>query len=320
MATQWIDGDQAARELLARDDILILTHQGPDGDTLGCAYALWRALTALGKRARVECPDPLPERFSYLHQDCEAPAFQPAYIMTVDVADTQLLGDLAERYAGQIALCIDHHSSNIGYAEKTFLRPAAAACELIYEVLKKLSAPITKQIADCLYTGIATDSGCFKYSNTTADTHRTAAALFEAGADYEQINRYLFDTKSKSRVAIEQQVLSTMEYFFEGRMAVILITQAMLESTKADESELDGVSSLPRMIEGVEIGVTFREKAEGGFKVSVRTTSTADASAICGKFGGGGHQRAAGCRIEAPYPEAKRQFVAVCEEFLPQSK
>lgn len=312
-----ITAKAAAEELKCQDRILILSHQNPDGDTLGCAFALCRALSSMGKLVRVECPDSLPQRFSYLYADCVQPDFEPEYIVAVDIAALQLMGNLREVYGDRVDLCIDHHPSNEKYAAKTCLcSAAAAACELVYSILCLLEVTITPTIADCLYTGIATDSGCFKYSNTTADTHRIAADLMEAGANYRWTNEYLFDTKSKSRIAVEQQVLNTMEYFCDDRVAIIGISQEMIERTHADESELDGVSAIPRMIEGVQIGITIREKPDGTHKISIRTTSEVDASSICQRFGGGGHARAAGCLIEADYETAKEQLVSVCREFL----
>lgn len=308
---------EAAELLRQWDRLLILTHQNPDGDTLGCAFSLWRALTHLGKQARVECPDPLPGRFAYLYPDCGMPSFEPEHIVAVDIAALQLMGGLREAYGSRVELCIDHHPSNEKYAASTCLEThSAAACEMVYEIIRQLGVSLTPAMADCLYTGISTDCGCFKYSNTTARTHRIAAELLEAGANVQWINKYLFDTKSKSRIAIEQQALNTMEYFCGGRVAVIGITRQMIEQTHADESELDGVSSIPRMIEGVAVGITLREKPDGTYKVSVRTTNEADASEICRQFGGGGHARAAGCLIAADYETARQRLAEVCASQL----
>ncbi len=312
-----ITAEEAAAELKSKDDILIIVHASPDGDTLGCGFALWNALTALGKQARVECSDEFPARFSYLYEGYQPRPFQEKYVVAVDLAATQLLGNRLAHYQDRVDLCIDHHPSNGLFAKKTCLVPeAAAACEIIYRIICRMEAPISLSIANCLYTGIATDTGCFKFSNTTANTHEVAARMFEKGADYQKINEYLFDTKSKSRIAIEQQVLSTMEFFCDDRIALIGITREMIEKTKADESELDGVSALPRMIEGVQIGITIREKPDGSHKVSVRTTREVDASKICALFGGGGHARAAGCQLAENYENTKRRLVEACKEFL----
>ena len=164
-----IDEKAAARLLEGQDDFLILTHGHPDGDTLGCAFALCRGLQKCGKRARVECTDEIPAKFSYLWREVEQEAFAPRFFVAVDVADPKLLGKrLEERYAAHIDLCIDHHGSNTLYAAQTLLDASAgAACEVIYEVLRELGVEMDEQIADCIYTGLSTDTGCFRYSNAT---------------------------------------------------------------------------------------------------------------------------------------------------------
>ena len=308
---------EAARELLAHDNILIISHQNPDGDTLGAAFALCYALTSLRKHVRVACPDNLPKRFSYLYHDYKESDFLESYIVAVDVAALQLFGNLREAYGGKVDMCIDHHPSNELYAAKTYVRSdVAAACELIYEVIQSMGAEITPQIANCLYTGIATDTGCFKFSNTTENTHKVAAELFRLGADYRFINEYLFEIKSKQRIWIERQAINTMEFFSRDRIAIIHISQEMITSSAVDESELDGIPAIPRSVAGVMIGITLKEKQDGTQKISVRTTEKVNASKICAQFGGGGHARAAGCVIQADYQTAKKMLLEACEAIL----
>jgi len=308
---------QAAKRLLSQDHILILSHKSPDGDTLGSAYALLYALRACGKEAHVLCSDPVPPQFAYLVDEEPTASFEPSFITAVDVASRELLGSALSDYAVRVDLCIDHHRTNGDYAKETLVDDkAAATCEILYAVIAAMGASFTARIASCLYTGIATDSGCFKYPNSTAHTHRIAAELIEAGADYARINRELFDTKSKARVAIEKQVLDTLSFAEDGQIAWVCITQEMLRETGARESELDGLAALPRMIEGVEIGITLREQQNGSYKVSVRTAQKADASAICAEFGGGGHLRAAGCRFTCPYEEALEKLLSAAKRAL----
>ncbi len=308
---------RAAQLLLEQDDILILTHQSPDGDTLGCGFALYYALKQKGKRAQVLCPDAWPKKFEYLYKEYKKEDFIPKYVVAVDVADTKLLGQLCPQFEGKIQLCMDHHPSNKLYAQYTLLdENTSAASEILYWVIKAMGADITPLIADCLYTGICTDSGCFKYSSVSPATHRIAADLMELGAHAYEINRDMFDTKTHSRIAIESMALNTVQYFYGGRCAVIYITQQMLEESGADESDLDGVSSIPRQIEGVLCGVTLRQKGPDAYKVSMRTEEPIDASKVCAKMGGGGHKRAAGYMVCAPLEEAIGQVVeALKEEF-----
>lgn len=301
-----IDLKEAAERLLSRDHILILTHKNPDGDTLGSGYALCYALQALGKEARVVCSDPVPRKYWYFTDHSAGKqlilpddTFQPDLIVASDIADTQLFGTALEPFADRVDLCVDHHKSNVYYARETYVDDTASAtCEIVYDLLQLMGAQITPKIADCLYTGIATDTGCFKFSNTTGKTHVTAAHLIDLGADYVAINRVMFDTKSRERILLEQMALNSIEFAFDNRCAIILVSQQMMQTSGADESDLDGVSALPRQIEGVEVGITIRERAEGGYKVSMRTTEKVDASVLCQSFGGGGHARAAGCTLE----------------------
>ncbi len=319
----FISKEEAAAFLKRHDRYLILTHTSPDGDTLGSGFGLAMVLEQLGKACRVICADPIPEKYSYFTslttQIGEDEPFDA--IVAVDVADAKLLGSLQEPFADRIDLCIDHHISNTGYAKATYLdSDAAANCECIFELAKELSVSINRAMALALYTGISTDTGCFRFSNTTARSHQISAALMETGIDTGEINRVMFETKSRTRVKLEGMALEQMEFYFHNRCAVITLTRDMYETTGCQDADLDGVTALSRTIEGVLVGITLREKEEGGFKISVRTYPPIDASAICRRLGGGGHIRAGGCQLSADYTvaEAKaavlEQVKAVLEE------
>ena len=313
-----IDAARAASLLKEADRILLLTHQYPDGDTLGSAYALCRALQSLGKTVRVECADPIPEKYDYMTAGVPSPAFEPAFVCAVDVADVRLLGSLGSRWAENIDLCIDHHGSNTAYARFLLLDASrAATAMLIFTVIRLLEAALDSGMAECLYTGLATDTGCFKYANTDADAHRMAAALMDIGIHSEQINRAMFDTKSRARVELERLALDSMRFHFGGRCAVMLITNDMIAASGAEENDMEGLAPIPRQIEGVWVGITLRQKADGNFKISVRTGSHADASAICGRLGGGGHVRAAGCSLEAPADAAVDKLLRAVADTVP---
>lgn len=315
MRGQMISASAAASFLERSDKFVILTHASPDGDTLGSAYALADALCALNKRVFVVCPDKIPEKFGYLIKEYEA--FEPETVVAVDIADEKLLGSLYDRYSGRVALCIDHHGSNTKYAEMLYLEAdAAAACECIYNVINELGTMITPYMASCLYTGIATDTGCFKFSNTTPRSHRYAAELIEKGADYGEINRVMFEVKSRGRIAMERKVLENIEFYYGGRCAVITVTRDMIKETGCPLGDLDGVTAMSRQIEGVQIGVTIKEKPDGKYKVSLRTFEPYNAADICAVFGGGGHVRAAGCEFSCDIENAKRQLLSAIGEVL----
>ena len=308
---------ETCERLLAADSWLILTHQYPDGDTLGSAFALARALRTLGKKVRVACADPIPDKYDFITSGIEWDDFEPTHICTVDVADPHLLGDALSRYADRVELCIDHHASNTRYAENLLLCDYAAAAMLVFEIIKHLGVTPDTAIAEALYTGIATDTGCFKYSNTDPLTHRMAAELMEVGIRAAQINRAMFDTKSRTRIELERLALAEMRFEWNGRCALMPITQAMLEKSQAHENDMEGLASIPRAIEGVWVGVTLREIDENRFKISVRTGSHVSASDICAQLGGGGHAAAAGCTVSGSLTHVIDQMLDAIRAAVP---
>ncbi|MBQ4332715.1 MAG: bifunctional oligoribonuclease/PAP phosphatase NrnA [Clostridia bacterium] len=318
--TQHITEQQVAHRLLAADDILLLAHQYPDGDTLGSNFALCLALQTLGKRVRVLCGDPIPEKYDYMTEGVEMPDFEPAFICALDVADSKLLGPrVQELYGHRVDLCVDHHGTNTGYAAETCVDASCAACAmLILRIIRLLGVPLTAAMATCIYTGIATDSGCFKYSNADALAHRMAAECMDLGIPYEMINRVNFDMKSRARIELERMALDGMEFLHEGRVAIMTITNEMVEKSGADENDLEGLPPIPRQIEGVWVGITLRQKADGNYKISVRTGTHADASAVCALLGGGGHNRAAGCAVDGTREEVRAAIIRAAEIAIPR--
>lgn len=309
--------NEAAKLLASADDILVLSHHFPDGDTFGSNSALCRALQKMGKRARYACTDAVSKKFQYLFDGVSVQEFEPEFIVSVDIADVQLFGDGIAQYADRVDLRIDHHKANTDFAKASYVdSTASATCEIIYDIIHLLGVQIDRQIANSLYTGIVTDTGCFKYTNVTPRTFRIAAELMETGIDSAEINRVMFDTKSRERLEMERLVLESISYYYDGRCAVAYITQKMIAETGAADDDIDGISSIPRQIEGVLVGVTIREKQDTDYKISLRTQTPIDASAICQKFGGGGHRGAAGCTISASLEEAKQQIVKAVGEYF----
>ena len=212
--TEPLNVQQMAQRLRAADNVLILCHKNPDGDTVGCGSALYYALKALDKNAAVLCSDAIPSRYAFTNPRLFKGEFEPETVVAVDVASIQLFGENngVPQYTRHIDLCIDHHAGNSGYADFTLLDDhAAAAAELLYEVLEAMEVPMTAHIANCLYTGLATDTGCFKFSSTTAKTHLVAAKLIEEGAQVEELNTLLFDTKPRERMEAERIARNHLE-------------------------------------------------------------------------------------------------------------
>jgi phosphoesterase RecJ-like protein len=305
-----IDFNEAAKLLKEKDNILILTHRNPDGDTLGSGFALMRALKNMGKKARLINNDPIPAKYAYLYEDIGEEAFTEEFIVSVDVAERGLLGkDLGEKYGDRVDLAVDHHESSRFFAKVTCCESdSASCCEIIYLIIRAMGTPVTKEIADCIYTGMSTDTGCFKYSNVTPRTHRIAAELIEAGADHSKINVRMFETKSMGDFMLQKMCLDTLEVYGEGKVAVIAVTKAMLSECGVDKSALDAIKPVTRQIEGVEIGITLKEENDGKVGISVRTGEKYDASAICAHFGGGGHIRAGGCEIKGTMEYASQMM------------
>ena len=229
----------------------------------------------------------------------ETDDFEPELIAAIDVADIKLLGKESEgKYTGKIGLCIDHHGSNMLYADKVCLEAdSASTAEIIYLLLKIMQVDPDPVIASCLFTGVSTDTGCFRFSNTTVRTFEIAAELAKLGADTYNIIQVFFETKTKTYAALERLALDSMRFYFSDRCALICVTQDMYKRSGSNESETDRLANLPRQIEGVLVGVTMRELKDGSFKASVRTHGDIDASAICKRLGGGGHMGAAGCTL-----------------------
>ena len=302
--------------LKEHDNYLVLTHASPDGDTLGSAYGLKLGLKKLGKKVQVICPDEIPHKYDYFMDDSECD-FIPETVVAVDVADIKLLCYFWERFEGRIDLNIDHHVSNTHYSKKLYLDDSAAACaESVYEILDELGVEFDKNIANALYTGLSTDTGCFKYANVTTRTHEIAAKLHSIGVDAADINRIMFDTKSKGRVKMEMMVLNGAEFHFDDRCMMLAVTLDIQNKTGCTKSDMEGVASMSRSVEGVLVGVAIKESQKNVFKISLRTYDPLDASAICKKLGGGGHKAAAGCTVEGTLNEAKAAILSAIKEAL----
>ncbi len=309
--------EQVADLLFNNDNFLVLMHKSPDGDAVGSAYALCMVLRSIGKKANPFCGDEIPPMYEYFTRYVEPQDFQPEYIISVDLASVGLLSGKAKEYADKVNLCIDHHGSNTGYAEYGYVDGKISSCaEIIKYLLDVMKVDIDKNVANAVFTGICTDTGCFKYSSVSPQTHRVAAELMEAGAESADICHLMFDSKSREKLELERMVLETLEFSERGEIAFIYISLETMEKSGAAQSDTDGIASMPRQIEGVKIGITMKEKDGGEFRFSVRTADDIDASEICKQFGGGGHKAAAGCSIHKEQTAAKEDMLEACKAAL----
>lgn len=304
-----------AQQMKADDHFLILTHRRPDGDTVCSAAALCLALRRLGKRAMICWNPEITDRLKpYLTPYAGLPEEDQAYaVVTVDVASESQMISTAREFADRIDYVIDHHVANSMTARvaKIDVPSAAATGELIFGLIQALQLPMDRELATLLYIALATDTGCFLFSNTTAETHEIAAACIREGIDLATLNLEFFEKKRRARIEIERMIYAQMQFFAKDRIAAITVTQQMRRETGATEDDLDDLSSLPRKIEGVLAGVSAYEQPDGTTKISVRTTGTVDAAAVCASFGGGGHVGAAGCSLPMPPNDA---VLAVCRK------
>jgi phosphoesterase RecJ-like protein len=299
------------------DNYLIMTHKSPDGDTLGSAFALCGVLRDMGKKANIVNNENLPVRYNFLYEDYYVQDFEIETVVAVDIADEKLFGSRLAKYEGKVDLCIDHHISNTHYAKHTVLDAEASAAALVlYEFFRSQGIAITALQARCLYTGIATDTGCFKFENTTPKAHMAAADLMRYDFNFSTINRKMFDIKSKQRLKVEEMMISEMEYYFDDRCTMICLTTQMMNESGVEPAEFEGLASIPLSVEGVVIGITIKQRHENVYKLSVRTTDEMDASVFCRSFGGGGHIRAAGCEIEGTLEAVKDKVLKAVKTAL----
>jgi len=310
---------ETAAWLKDNDNYLLITHKRPDGDTLGSAGALAQGLREIGKTVYVfENPEVTP-RYAPCVKDYIAPDdYNPEYIIAIDTATLDLFTQTALKYKDKISLCIDHHESNTNYAAYLCINPERAACgELIYEILMEISGNISKITAGHLYVALSTDTGCFSYANTTANTFAVASFLAETGAPIRELNKKLFRTKTRSRIKIEGLIASKMEFHFDGRVAIAIITREMMETSGANEDDIDDISNLPVSIEGVGYGITLRElTSPTDCKISCRTVPPNDANELCKKFGGGGHKTAAGASVSKTIDEIKAEILETLSKWI----
>ena len=302
---------ECAAYLRERDGFLILNHRRPDGDAAGCAAALCLGLRALGKQAWV-LPNPdMTERYLPLFAGLHAAADdRPETVVALDLAEESILQVNAGAWAGRVQLCIDHHPSNAGYAERNYVDPGAAACgELVYFLLLELGVPVDPAIARALYIAVSTDTGCFRYKNTTPQTLRVGAALLEAGAPID-LNRTLFMKKSRGRLLLESRMIAGLEFFQEGEADVAAVTLEDLADCGVTEEDLEDLAAIAGSVRGVELSVTLREVEPGSWKVSVRTGQYGNAGLVCAEFGGGGHGMAAGCTVKGSQGEVREALKA----------
>ena len=307
----------AARFLLERDSFLILTHRRPDGDTLGSAAALCRALRQLGKTAHVlENPEVTPKYRFLLEELTVSTPGEGDTIVAVDIASENMLPAAFSHLADKIELRIDHHRTAESFTVQELVDPAAAACgQIVYDLTGELGVCLDVPMANALYTAISTDTGCFRYANTQSHTFQVAAACAATSPQLYELNQLLFETNSLARLRIQGWMVENARFIAEGKICICALPLEVEQQLGVTEDDMENISGVPRSIEGVKIAATLRqEKDTGKVKLSVRATPGYDAGAICAKFGGGGHRGAAGASLDMSLEEATQAVIAAMPE------
>lgn len=313
-----------AAALLETNNILILTHSSPDGDTIGSALALYIALKKHDKTVFVVCDSALPRYIAFLQIPAnnnspsipclpeELPSnFSPDLIISVDTASIPLLGKLGELYSEKIDYKIDHHITGNDFAKYNYTETNVGSCgEIIFDLITEIS-DLDPSIGAAIYTAICTDTGRFQYSSVTPDTYRKTALLLEVGTDTQRINSFLYENRSLSDINALRTTLNILRFYRDNTVAVLNFSNKIKTENDLSDEDVSGMSSFPRGIENVELAITIKQKSEEPetFKISMRSGKTIDCSALCSLFGGGGHTRAAGAAITASSPEEAEKLI-----------
>ena len=301
---------EAAGFLLVNDNFCILTHRRPDGDTVGSAAALCLGLRKLGKQAWVLKNEEISDRFGWLVEGLTKETVEEHdIVVSVDVASPGMLPKCFAPLAETCRLRIDHHGSATSFTPEELVDADSASCaELVCDVLAILGVEMDKKIAEAVYVGMSTDTGCFRFANTTAHSFTVAAVCAKAGADIYGLNQQLFETNSLPKLRMHAWMIENMKLVDDGKLAIVAIPRAVEELLRVTDDDMDNISSYPRTVAGVRMAATLRQTKDGETKISVRAIPGYDAAAVCAHFGGGGHKGAAGASTHMGLEEAAEKL------------
>ena len=298
-------------EMAKEGPLVLLAHVHPDGDCIGSAFALQGLLSLVGCKSRVVCPDPLPERLAFLnvsHQDSIlAPENDPVFgfgarTVALDIAAPSMLDHLEGKY--NLRLTIDHHANSTPFSDRYVDAEASATGEIVWRIARSwqrmhIIDGIPDAVAYACYAAISSDTGCFRYSNVTPNTHRIAAQLIALVPAHADIDRRLFEIRTPARIAAEKKAMEALRVVSGGRIGICAMTAAEIEASGIHKEELDALIDVARSVEGILVAISVREENPGEYRVSMRSNCDVDTAEICALFGGGGHVRAAGCLVNS---------------------
>ena len=308
-------------EIRKRETFLITTHVNPEGDAIGSSLALALALSSIGKKVEVITQDPVPKGLKFLPSSDtikQAKSIDRRFdaVIAVDCGDLERVGFLKiDNIPGDILINIDHHVTNKGFGAVNFVEDAVASAQLIYDIMKRLNISLTPDIATCIYTAIMTETGSFRYSNTTSETFKIAQEMVSAGAMPWNIAEQIFNRNNIGRIKLLGLILESLDRSDDGKISWITVKEQMYRETGTSKEDVEDFINFPRSIEGVEVAILFRESNQG-WKISLRSNGKVDVSNMALEFGGGGHSMAAGFFIQGGHEEVKKRVVDSARTFL----
>lgn len=315
--------NEIADVIKSTDDFCIITHISPDGDAVGSSCALFGLLKKLGKQAVITCADKIPKLFYFLPYYSEIQRIENLkdknykVAIAVDCADKARMGASAAIFdKAEKTICIDHHTSNTGFAEFNVIdADAAATGEMIFKLIDQFNDRtfIDKAIASCIYTALVTDTGNFTYSNTNTSAFGIMIKLMEAGVDLSYISVQLYQMIPFEKTALIARAINNTKMLLNGTLGISCLARRDFTETGALDEHIEGVIENIRSIDTVKVAVLMKETNSGRYKVSLRSKNGIDVSAIAGKFGGGGHKSAAGCVLNGPFEHAFSTIAAAAE-------
>ena len=321
--------NKVIRLIDAHERFLVATHVHPDGDAIGTLVGMGLLLEELGKEALLVVDDPVPRVYRFLDPDGRIRQYEPerddpqiaacdaAIILDVAALDrVGRLGDVLRRHRVPTA-CIDHHMTNDGFADVDVIEPEApSTSSLVLDLMRAMGREPSPRAAEALFVGVGTDTGWFRFHNASPQAFRDAAELTACGADPTRIYEMVFENLSWARTRLLALAMSTLKSDADGRIAYFTVTQEMLAETGALDNEVDGFVDAFRKIGGVEIIIFFRERQEGGTRVSLRAKHDADVGSLAAALGGGGHRPAAGITLDDPLATAIPKVLAAARRLL----
>ena len=310
-------------------DFALSTHINPDGDAIGSELGLYLFLTRLGKSVKMFNTDAVPGNYKFLPgweriEDIHTlSTYQPEVLIVLDASTLERIGKtLAKSLLPTHKLVnIDHHATAEAFGDINLIMPSASSTsEIVYKLIKSHQTPIDKSCALCLYTGLMFDTGCFRYSNTTAETHRIAAELIEVGEFApDEVYRNVYEQLPVAKIRLSSEILRTLQVTDDGKIASVYATQEMFRKTRATADAVEGIVNQIQAIAGVEVALCVSEMTDRTAKVSLRSQGHVDVSQLAAEFEGGGHARAAGCRVVMPYLSAINTLVQTAQRYIDQS-